>query len=235
LLQLLKQLAHILAIGRKEYSSDTGALVEAAVSECSEVTRLTVRKLLKHEVPDDEEGIDSVLRFLCAEIEALPLPEPAPAAPDVPEAPLVEDNPRVTALFATQLAANAEAVEAAEASDAEKDAAFQSMIAKILHEAAIRNLPLAQSKYDVIEQRVKTAQSKKTNAELRPEPKRKEDDDDDTYSRKVRAHQKEIVDANTQFEKLQQELLDAQSKLEHAKAKAQEAAAAEKASASRGE
>ncbi len=229
LLQMFKQLAHILAIERKEYSSDTGALAEAAVSGCSEVTRLTVRKLLKHEVPDDEEGIDSVLKFVCEKVGNLPLPEPAPAAPDVPEAPLVEENPRVAALFATQLAANAEAVEAAEAPDAEKEAAFQSMIAKFLYEAAIRNLPLAQNKYDVLMQRVNTAQSKKTNAELRPEPKRKEGEGDDAFSKREQLRLKEIESATAQYQKLLEELVDAEAKLVQARAKAQEA------SASRGE
>jgi hypothetical protein len=229
LLQLLKQLAHILAIGRKVYSSNTVELVEAAVSGCSKETKLTVRKLLNHEVPDDEEGINSVLRFLCGEIEALPLPEPAPAAPDVPEAPLVEENPRVTALFATQLAANAEAVEAAEAPDPEKEAAFQSIITQILCEAAIRNLTLAQSKYDVIVKRAQTAQSKKDNAEKRPEPKRKEGEDDDAFSKRQQLRLKEIESATAQYQKLLEELVDAEAKLVQARAKAQEA------SASRGE
>ena len=214
-LQLLKQIAHILALQRKEYSSNTGAVVEAAVSGCSEETKRIVCQLLRHEVPDDKDGIASVLAFLCEKIGSLPLPKPAPAAPDVPEAPLEPKNPEVDVIVATLLAAKAEKGPDAELTA--KETAFQEMEPIILRDAALRNLPLAQSKYDVAAQRAQKALTKTENAQKRKPPQRKEGESDTDFQRKVGIQQKELEDALKLYQLTQKELDEAAACLERAK------------------
>jgi hypothetical protein len=214
-LQLLKQIAHILALQRREYKSDTGAVVEAAVSGCSEETKRTVYQLLRHEVPDDKDGIASVLAFLCEKIGSLPLPKPAPVAPDVPESPLEPKNPKVEAIVATLLAAKA--VKGPDAELTAKETAFQEMQPLILRHAALRNLPLAQSKYDVAAQRAQKALTKTENAQKRKPPQRKEGESDTDFQRKVGIQQKELEDALKLYQLTQKELDEAAACLERAK------------------
>jgi len=215
-LQLLKQIAHILALQRREYKSDTGAVVEAAVSGCSEETKRTVYQLLRHEVPDDKDGIASVLAFLCEKIGSLPLPKPAPVAPDVPESPLEPKNPKVEAIVATLLAANA--AKAPNAELTEKEAEFQEMLPLILRHAAFRNLPLEEHRYDVAAQRAQKAITKLDNAQKRKPPQRREGQSDSDFQSKVAIHQKELDEALKQHQQTQEALVQAEANFARAKA-----------------
>jgi hypothetical protein len=241
ILTILKQLAHIHGITIGMFSQDTRALVEAALSGCSEETMRVVRQLLKHKVPInpegnvDEEGIASVVAFLCREIETLPLPKPAPAVPDVAAAPLVvKANSRIEALFADQRAANAAAAAAAEAAEATKDAEatlasqakeaeYLLMIKTIKNAALIRAKELAKKQVELIQQRISTAETKLKNAEGRPKPKLKQGEDAKRLEEKKELQLKEIGAARSTLQQLRQELEDAETKLVYASAKAEEA------------
>jgi hypothetical protein len=238
LLQLLKAIAHVRALDSGMYSPNTCELVEAALSGCSEETMRVVRQLLKHKVPInpegkvDEEGIASVVALLCREIETLPLPEPAPAVPDVAAAPLVvKANSRIEALFADQRAANAAAAAAALAAEATMDAKatlasqaeYLLMIKTIRNAALIRAEELAGKQVELIQQRISTAETKLKNAEGRPEPKLKQGEDEKRLEEKKELRLKEIGAARSTLQQLRQELEEAETKLVYASAKAEEA------------
>jgi len=195
--KLLKLIGHVSAQLEGYYSANTRFVVMTAFTGCSEKVSLTLDQILKHQVPNDREGVEELLKRLFAIVATLPLPKEAP--PVVASPSEAKQNPELDDLFKALVEKTKESPFVVPHVDPLK-------IEEIKMAALKRNVELANQKLVDLQERIKSAAEKLKTAHERPHPLKQE-----------------IDKATAQLEKLSQEQDQAQAKLDEARAKLQAA------------